>query len=241
MSTYGVVPARVPTAGAGNVPPGPAPYEPLKTRRAANRVTGKSAGAQRKFEASVNALERVADLLVVIAGVFAAFGIYEALQLGRHLQYPPQLVAGVALFFALLFVYLMDWDGGYQRGNSLLRIRETERILRVAAKAFLFVFPITFLAGHLFSRWLLILAIVIVPSLLVAEKQLFLQCVRWMHMKGHGVENVLIYGAGFTGRKVFSALARSPAIRSSSVRRRAVLARSPALAPLRLTSSHSFS
>jgi exopolysaccharide biosynthesis polyprenyl glycosylphosphotransferase len=147
---------------------------------------------------------------MVVSGVFAACAIYEVLHLGRQLHYPFHVVASAAAFFALLFVYLMDWDGGYQRGNSLLRIRETERILRVAVKTFLFVFPITFLAGHLFSRWLLILAILIVPLLLVAEKQIFWQCVRWAHAKGHGVENVLIYGAGFTGRKVFSALARSP-------------------------------
>jgi exopolysaccharide biosynthesis polyprenyl glycosylphosphotransferase len=166
--------------------------------------------SQRRFEASVNVLERAADFLVVVSAVFAAQGIYEGLNVGKHLRYPFHLVAITAACFALLFVYLMDCDGGYQRGNSLLRIRETERILRVAMTAFLFVFPITFLAGQLFSRWLLILALLNVPLFLMVEKPLFWRWVRWMHAKGRGVQNVLIYGAGFTGRKVFSALARSP-------------------------------
>jgi exopolysaccharide biosynthesis polyprenyl glycosylphosphotransferase len=210
MSTTGVARARSRPPEYVRPSPGPVPVEPLEGRGTSSRAGERVVEAKRRFETVVNILERVADVLVVVTGVFAACAIYEALHLGRNLHYPFHLVASAAALFALLFVYLMDWDGGYQRGNSLLRIRETERILRVAMKAFLFVFPITFLAGQLFSRWLLILAILIVPLLLVAEKQLFLQCVRWTHAKGHGVENVLIYGAGFTGRKVFSAIARSP-------------------------------
>jgi exopolysaccharide biosynthesis polyprenyl glycosylphosphotransferase len=210
MNTTGVARARVRPAEDARPLRGPVPCEPVEPRRASRGADEKVVGAKRRFEAAVNILERVADVLVVVSGVFATCAIYEVLHLGKNLHYPFHLVASAAAFFALLFVYLMDWDGGYQRGNSLLRIRETERILRVAMKAFLFVFPITFLAGQLFSRWLLVLAILIVPMLLVAEKQLFWQCVRWTHAKGYGVENVLIYGAGFTGRKVFSALARSP-------------------------------
>jgi exopolysaccharide biosynthesis polyprenyl glycosylphosphotransferase len=170
-------------------------------------VTG---AGKRSFEAWVNLLERVADIAAVVLGLFTARAIYEVLHLGKHLHYPFRLAGSAAAVFALLFVYLMDWDGGYQRGHSLLRVRETERILRTAAKAFLFVFPITFLVGQEFSRWLLVLAILFVPLFLIAEKEIFWRWVRWMHAQGRGIENVLIYGAGFTGRKVFSALARSP-------------------------------
>ena len=210
MSSTGLARARSRPCEDGRIPPFPFPCEPLATGRAPSGTGETVVGTQRRFETFVNALERAADLLVVISGVFAAYAIYEALHLGKQLHYPFRYVAIAAAFFALLFAYLMDWDGAYQRGNSLLRIRETERILRVATKAFLFVFPITFLAGELFSRWLLLLAILIVPLFLVAEKQAFYHGVRWLHANGHGVENVLIYGAGSTGRKVFSALARSP-------------------------------
>ena len=182
-------------------------------------VPGKKvAGGLKTFEAAISVLERVADFIVVFLGVFAVRAVYNALHLGKHLQYPFYLEAGTASMIGLLFIYLMDWDGGYQRGNSLLRIRETERILRVAMKAFLFVIPVKFVSGQLFSRWLLLLALAIVPVFLMAEKQLFWQCVRWMHVRGHGVENVLIYGAAFTGRKVFSALARLRILSSISVK-----------------------
>ncbi len=39
---------------------------------------------------------------------------------------------------------MLDHDGAYKRANSLLRIRETERILRVTMQAFGVVFPVTF-------------------------------------------------------------------------------------------------
>ena len=165
MSTTGVAPTRIRPSKDVRPSPGPVPWEPSEARRTTTGAGERALGAKRRFETVVNVLERVADFFVVVSGVLAACAIYEALHLGRNLHYPFHLVGGAAAFFALLFVYLMDWDGAYQRGNSLLRIRETERILRVTMKAFLFVFPITFLAGQLFSRWLLVLAILIVPEL----------------------------------------------------------------------------
>lgn len=168
------------------------------------------AGEPQTFESAAGLLERVADLVAVTCGVLLAQSIYLALHIGKDLQYPSRVVAEAAFAFALLIVLLLDRDGGYQRGNSLLRIRETERILKVSAKAFLFVFPITFFASQLFSRGMLVLAMILVPLLLMTEKQMVMLCVRWMHGRGYGVEPVLIYGAGFTGRRLLSALIGSP-------------------------------
>jgi exopolysaccharide biosynthesis polyprenyl glycosylphosphotransferase len=209
MNSTGVAPARARVAVDVHLPPATIQRDGVDATPSRGTRERKE-GAQKHFETLVSVLERAADFVAVVAGAVAAYAIYDSMHLGKQLQYPLHVVMIAAAFFALLFIYFMDWDGGYQRGNSLLRIRETERILRVVMKAFLFVFPMTFLAGQLFSRWLLLLAILILPLFLVVEKQFFWQWVRWMHGKGHGVENVLIYGAGFTGRKVFSALARSP-------------------------------
>jgi exopolysaccharide biosynthesis polyprenyl glycosylphosphotransferase len=72
------------------------------------------------------------------------------------------------------------------------------------------VFAVTFFLGHSFPRGVLVFAILFVPLLLVAEKQFIYVLIRNLHTQGHGVQNVLIYGAGFTGRRLFSALVRSP-------------------------------
>jgi exopolysaccharide biosynthesis polyprenyl glycosylphosphotransferase len=62
----------------------------------------------------------------------------------------------------------------------------------------------------MFSRWVLALAVVFVPLLLVIEKQFLFLLIRNLHSRGYGLQNVLVYGAGYTGRCVFSALVRSP-------------------------------
>src|ERR1700683_1015034 len=186
MSTTGAAPARIRPPEVARTPPGPVPHETLAVRQTV------SGAGKRSFEVLVDVLERVADIGAVVLALFTARAIYEALHVGRHVHYPFRLVACAAAVFALLFVYLMDWDGGYQRGYRLLRVRETERILRTAAKAFLLVFPVTFLVGQMFSRWLLVLAVLIVPLFLIAEKEIFWRWVRSMHARGRGVENVLI-------------------------------------------------
>jgi len=51
---------------------------------------------------------------------------------------------------------------------------------------------------------------VLVPLTVISEKQLLLLLIRQLHCRGYGVQNVVIYGAGATGRRLFSALVRSP-------------------------------
>jgi exopolysaccharide biosynthesis polyprenyl glycosylphosphotransferase len=72
------------------------------------------------------------------------------------------------------------------------------------------VFLVSFFFSQLFSRWVVFLAVIFVPLLVIAEKQLVFVVIRNLHSRGYGLRNILIYGAGLTGRRVFSAIARSP-------------------------------
>jgi len=163
-----------------------------------------------QFESTISALERIADVTSVMGGVLLAFAAYRLLQFGRQLHYSTSTVLTIASVFAVVFVLMLENDGAYHRANSLLRIRETERILRVSAQSFAVMLSMTFLFSDLFSRWVLALAVVFVPLLLVFEKQCIIMLVRFLHSRGYGLQNVLVYGAGNTGRLVFSALVRSP-------------------------------
>ena len=69
----------------------------------------------------------------------------------------------------------------------------------------------------MFSRWVVVLAVVFVPLLVIAEKQLVFVLIRQLHSRGYGLRNVLVYGAGLTGRRVFSAILRSPKLGMSPV------------------------
>jgi exopolysaccharide biosynthesis polyprenyl glycosylphosphotransferase len=130
--------------------------------------------------------------------------------IGKHVQYQPRIIWAAAAGFGTVMVLMLDRAGAYRSSNSLLRVRETEQILRVCAQSLLAVFAVTFITSVLFARWLLVLCLGIIPLLLFAQKNLLYVVVRWLHSRGYGNERVLIYGAGGTGRRIFSALRRSP-------------------------------
>jgi exopolysaccharide biosynthesis polyprenyl glycosylphosphotransferase len=154
--------------------------------------------------------EVTADLLTIMLAVIMGYVIYESFAVGKHIYYPLGAVLAVALVFAIVVVLMLDRVGAYRMGNSLLRVRETEQVLRVSAEAFLLVFAVSFFTNVLFSRWLLVLCFAFVPLLLFAQKSLTYAIIRNLHSRGYGNEKVLIYGSGCTGRRVFSVLKRSP-------------------------------
>ncbi len=171
---------------------------------------GEARRSRAKFEVAASLIERVTDLASVMSASFLSYFVYRSLGIGRAIHYSVGTVATAAFAIAAVFVLMLDHDGAYKRANSLLRIRETERILRVTIQAFGIVLPASFFFSFLFSRWVVIWAVGLVPLVLIIEKQIVFLVIRHLHSRGYGIQNVLVYGAGFTGRSVFSALARSP-------------------------------
>ena len=173
-------------------------------------TAGDARRSRARFEVAASSIERVTDLAALMAASFLSYFVYRSLGIGKGLHYSVETISTAAFAFAVVFVLMLDHDGAYKRSNSLLRIRETERILRVTIQAFGIVLPASFFFSFLFSRWVVILAIVLVPLILIIEKQIVFLVIRYLHSRGFGVQNVVVYGAGFTGRSVFSALVRSP-------------------------------
>ena len=170
-----------------------------------------------RFEHVVTACEMLGDLIAVMLGTASSYGLYRSLGLGKHLQYGIREHGAIVLGFAIFFVLMLDRAGAYHRGNSLLRVKETERVLRTSVLCFMLIFPVTFFATFYFSRWLLLIGLAVVPLFVSTEKHVIYLFVRMLHAKGHGVRKVVIYGAGHTGRRVFSALTRSPKLGLSPV------------------------
>jgi exopolysaccharide biosynthesis polyprenyl glycosylphosphotransferase len=163
-----------------------------------------------RFHRILTACEAAADAATVFVAVIAGYGAYHFLHLGKRLEYSTHKIGLIALGLAVVYVILLDRDGAYRPGNSLLRIRETERTLRVSLQSFFLILPLTFFTGNTFSRWVIMIALFFVPMLQVAEKQILFAVVRKLRSRGIGVHRVLIYGAGSSGQRVFSALVRSP-------------------------------
>jgi exopolysaccharide biosynthesis polyprenyl glycosylphosphotransferase len=172
-------------------------------------VTSKH-GAAAHFRRIVAISEVLGDLLTVTLTVTVAYAIFISFSPTSHSHYPIKTVLGIAAAFAIVMSLMLDRAGAYRRGNSLLRVRETEQVLRVSIEAFLIALGASFLTDLIFPRWLLVLCLMLVPLALFIEKTLMYLVIRTLHSRGYGVEKVLIYGSGHTGRRVFSVLKRSP-------------------------------
>ena len=166
--------------------------------------------AATKFRRVVVVCEIVADWITIVLSIKLGYLFYWNFTIGRHIHYSAQILWAAGAAFATVMVLMLDRSGAYRGGSSLLRVRETEQILRVSAQVLLLAFSVSFLASVLFARWLLVVSLSLVPLLLVLQKNLMYLVVHSLHSRGYGNERVLIYGGGCTGRRVFSALRRSP-------------------------------
>ena len=163
-----------------------------------------------RFQSHLTKLEALADFVTVIGAVMSGYAVYYLLGLGKQVHYPRSVVLGVSATFAVVIVLMLDRAGAYSRGTSLLRVRETEYVLRVSVQALGFILGVSFFTSFLFSRWLVVIALGFVPLFLFLQKHLVYVLVQQLHARGYGIERVLIYGSGSTGRRVYSVLRRSP-------------------------------
>lgn len=170
---------------------------------------GRNTSAAR-FRSHLTKLEALADFVTVIGAVMAGYGVYYFFGLGKQVHYSRSVVLGVSATFAVVIVLMLDRVGAYSRGTSLLRVRETEYVLRVSVQALGFILGVSFFTSFLFSRWLVVIALGFVPLFLFVQKYFVYVLVQQLHAKGYGIERVLIYGSGSTGRRVYSVLTRSP-------------------------------
>jgi len=161
------------------------------------------------FERLPGGAEIIGDFAAAAIGVMGAYRSYHLLGLGKDLPYSLPTVLISAMAFALMFVTMLDREGVYHSGSGMLSISETERTLRVSFQSFLVLFVLMTVGAHLLSRWILGIAFLLVPMTVLIEKQALFSLVRYLHSRGLGVRKAIIYGSGFTGRRVYSALLRS--------------------------------
>ncbi len=184
-----------------------AEFESLKTSATAAHVDRRLLPI--RFEHLATAAEVMGDFFAASLGLVGAYRLYHFLNLGRDIIYSPMVVFEAVMVFALLFVVLLDREGVYRKGSGMLRVSETERTLRVSVQSFLILLPVAIFSAHLISRWVILLGVLLVPIAVVCEKQLLFSIVRRLHTQGRGVRKAIIYGAGFTGKRVLSVLLRS--------------------------------
>lgn len=162
------------------------------------------------FHRLIISFEVLADILTIVLAIKLGYLIYSVTRLGNHIHFPSRLIWVAGSVFAVIMVLMLDRVGAYRRGNSLLRVRETEQIVRVSMESLLTILAVTFFARIQVPRWFLVLCLTLTPLLLFIQKNLIYLLVHKLHSYGYGNERVIIYGAGCSGRRVFSTLKASP-------------------------------
>jgi exopolysaccharide biosynthesis polyprenyl glycosylphosphotransferase len=156
------------------------------------------------FQKVMTVSEVLIDFLTCAGGVIAIGFLYPSLHKSRPAQYSVSIVAG------LMIVLLLERDGAYRGGGSLLQIRMTERALRIPAQALLLLLVCSLLLHLNVPHGAFLIAFILLPPLLIFEKQVFFAIMRILYAREYGVERVVVYGAGDAARRMVSSLLYSP-------------------------------
>jgi exopolysaccharide biosynthesis polyprenyl glycosylphosphotransferase len=174
------------------------------------------APSRKAFRSMVTFAEMGADFFAC-AGVFASLLCFPLIEDGHRIQCPVCLGMSVSIVAGLLVMFLLRAEGAYCSGGSPLQIRETERILRISSQLFALPLCFSLLSGMQPFCRLLGLAALLVPLVLLIEKQILLAAMRVLSRRGYGVERVLVWGVGDAGRRIASSLLYSPRLGLSPV------------------------
>jgi exopolysaccharide biosynthesis polyprenyl glycosylphosphotransferase len=161
------------------------------------------------FQSMLAAIEVLADFLTCAVGIFAAYLLDPSLYIGGQIQYPLREAAAVGFGISLFAVLLLHRNGAYHGSSGLLQIRETERSIRIPVQSVLVMLPFSLLLNLKFSRVAFPLALALIPALLILQKHAFIAAIRALHVRGRGVDRVIVYGIADTGKRILSALSHS--------------------------------
>jgi exopolysaccharide biosynthesis polyprenyl glycosylphosphotransferase len=157
------------------------------------------------FRWAIAICEMFADFLTCVVGISAGYSIAVRLHAGMQTEYPFSGRA-VGSLVGLCVVLLLQRDGDYRGGGSLLQIRETERAIRVSAQSLLLLVPFSFLFKGSFSHTALPIAFVLTSCLLILQKQIVSSIIRRLHAREYERRRVVIYGTGESARRIASTL-----------------------------------
>jgi exopolysaccharide biosynthesis polyprenyl glycosylphosphotransferase len=164
----------------------------------------------RQVSKAIGAFEVGADFFGAALAVFLAYSLYCGLHMGRLARYSNSKVAVAVALVGLFYVLMLKANGAYTRAMSLLRVRETERVIAASSELCLLVFAVSFWTDITISRYVVLFSAIAIPLIVLTEKQIIGKLVRWLHVHGYSARRTVIYGAGISGNRALSVLARSP-------------------------------
>jgi exopolysaccharide biosynthesis polyprenyl glycosylphosphotransferase len=161
------------------------------------------------FQSMTATIEVMADFLTCAVGIFGAYLLDPSLYISRQIQSPLREAVAVSFGVSLFAVLLLHRNGAYHGSSGLLQIGETERAIRIPIQSVLVMLPFSLLLNLKFSKVVFSIALVLIPVLLILQKHTFVAVIRALHLRGCGVDRVIVYGVADTGKRILSALSHS--------------------------------
>lgn len=165
---------------------------------------------KRWWQRDASTFEFVADFVSTNGAVLLAYSVYHWLSVGRLVRYDISDVEVAGSLIGLFYVMMLRLNGAYTRATSLLRVRETERVIAASLQLCAFAFGVGFLVELPVPRLVVLFAAASIPAFVLAEKHLIYLLWRSFAESEQIGRSTVIYGAGHSALRVFSVLARSP-------------------------------
>lgn len=163
-----------------------------------------------RFTRTAARAETFADLLTGALGVYLVYGLMSLLPYSWHSQQQLQGAATTAISLGLILAFLQYWERAHRRDSGLLRIRESERALRISMQSVIILLLMSLIWNLGIPGCAFLVAMVVVPVLFLAQKHAFLLVLRKLRQREDRVARAVIYGAGDSARSLASALLESP-------------------------------
>lgn len=155
-------------------------------------------------------IEAIIDGVACWVGTMGSFWLDYVVFKNAHFHHWTRDTVEVSALAAVLVVVILNRDRAYGSGGSLLQIRDTERAIRLSAQIVMLLLVFAFVLRLTVPVSALAIDFLILPPLLISEKMLLGGIVKWLHVRGFGVERVAVYGAGDAARRVVTTLLNSP-------------------------------
>jgi exopolysaccharide biosynthesis polyprenyl glycosylphosphotransferase len=164
--------------------------------------------SRRPFLRIIAAFEFATESITCAAAMFAACWIQ--FHVGGSAVYRLHRALDISAFAGLLAAVLLRQNRTYREWASIHPVVETVGAVRMSLQALAIIMPSTLFLRSDLPRGATLLAFVLMPPLLVLQKQIFASVVRRLCNLRHATERVVIYGADESGRRFASTLLSKP-------------------------------
>ena len=189
--------------------------KPLETVDQPGSLISPAAGAYNSLEqhlvsGTTISMEIAADGAMAFLAVQLAFYLYARHSPTALTMYPGRTVSLFSWLFAFIVVVLLKWAGDYRPYSSMLRVKETERLLFSVAGASVLTFVLVRILNNTAPILWMSYSMLVASLGMFSHRQLLHCILQSLLTRGYMATNVAIYGAGASGQRVFSALIGSP-------------------------------